>query len=342
MNSDAVSILGSDQVAQALAGKERAILQAVADAYRVHAEHASALPHSSFLRFPGLERERIIALPAYLGGPFSVAGLKWISSFPDNIQHGLERASAVLLLNALDTGRVYAVLESSLISAVRTAASAALAAERLSAAGAHTSVGLVGCGAINFQVLRFLRVVRPELERAVLFDLNPERARSFQRVAAERLGMEHTTVARSSAELFEQTQLISLATTAVNPHLTERSGVRPGSLILHVSLRDLVPAMVLDADNVVDDVDHVCRANTSLHLAEQQVKNRDFIRTTLGDILSDKAAARPAQPKALTVFSPFGLGILDLAVGKLAYQEAMASQKVTVLEGFHPRPWSVL
>jgi ornithine cyclodeaminase len=340
MNSNAVSILGSDQIAHALAGKERAILQAVADAYRVHAEHQSALPHSSFLRFPGLERERIIALPAYLGGPFSVAGLKWISSFPENIRHGLERASAVLLLNALDTGRVYAVLESSLISAVRTAASAALAAERLSAPGAHTSVGLVGCGAINFQVLRFLRVVRPELDRALLFDLDPARAQSFQRVA-ERLGMD-TTIAASSSELFEKTRLISLATTAVNPHLSEHSGIRPGSLILHVSLRDLVPSMVLDADNVVDDVDHVCRANTSLHLAEQQVSHRNFIRTTLGDILSGKAAATPTEPKALTVFSPFGLGILDLAVGKLAYQEAMASQKVTVLDGFHPRPWSVL
>lgn len=338
MNPNSISILTAAQVADALAGQERDIVLRVADAYRTHASGDSVLPHSLFLRFPGLEKERIIALPAYLGGGAGLAGMKWISSFPGNLERGLERASAVLLLNALETGRVYAVLESSLVSAVRTAASAALGADVLLGETTADSVGLVGCGPINLQVLRFLRVVRPSIRRVVLFDLDSKRTEQFRDVHAPRLGFEDVVATRSLAELLDSTRLVSFATTAVKPHVPETAPIAPGTLILHVSLRDLPPSWILDADNVVDDVDHVCRANTSLHLAEQASGHRSFIRASLGEILLRKQPAHPPVAKPLTVFSPFGLGILDLAVGQLAYERASTRGGSTTLENFHPEP----
>src|SRR5207249_10588775 len=80
----------------------------VREAYLAHADGRSVNPDSYFLRFPGKPDSRIIALPAYLGNGFDVAGLKWIASYPGNIQRGFPRASAVLVLNSYETGYPFA------------------------------------------------------------------------------------------------------------------------------------------------------------------------------------------------------------------------------------------
>jgi len=339
MDDGNIAILRGAEVCAVLAGRELELIQTVRTAYETHGDGDSSLPHSTFLRFPAQPQDRIIALPAYLGGECRIAGIKWVSSFPENLHLGVDRASAVLILNSPETGRPEAVLEGSVISAKRTAASAALAAQSLLSGKKVGRVGMIGCGLINFEIARFLLAVFPEVEALAVFDKDEARAEQFEDKCQSTFKQVGLEIARDVKAVLRNSQLISIATTAVTPHISDLGECAPGSVILHISLRDLSPDLILSCDNVVDDIDHVCRAETSVHLAEKLVGHRDFIRCTLADILKGRASARNGS-ETVSVFSPFGLGVLDLAVGKLVKDLALQQGLETVIGSFLPGPWA--
>src|SRR5689334_15326874 len=123
-----ISVINGKTVFEIIHAHRADCIDIVRDAYLAHADGNSVNPDSLFLRLPEKPDSRIIALPAYLGDGFSIAGLKWIASYPGNVRHGFPRASAILVLNNCENGYPFAILESSIISAARTAASAVLAA----------------------------------------------------------------------------------------------------------------------------------------------------------------------------------------------------------------------
>src|SRR5688572_25945118 len=337
MSTDDILILKGQEIATLLHGRELEIVDAVRMAYMAHAQGKSSLPHSTFLRFPDNEKDRIIALPAYLGDGFGVAGIKWISSFPANLSKGIERASAVVILNSSQTGRPEAIMEGSVISARRTAASAALAAQCLISESKLGRVVIIGCGLINFEIARFLLAVFPRAESFVLFDKDEARVKQFaNKKIFDGIRVE---IAKDTDAVLRNCALVSIATTALTPHIGDLRECPRGAAILHISLRDLTAEAILSCDNVVDDVDHVCRAQTSVHLAEQAVGHRKFIRCTLADILKGRAPARSGA-ETVSVFSPFGLGVLDLAVAKLVKDLGLQQGLHTVISSFVPSSWA--
>ncbi|EDX72615.1 Ornithine cyclodeaminase/mu-crystallin family [Coleofasciculus chthonoplastes PCC 7420] len=337
-NIDNVLLLKGDDIINLFKNREQDILDLVKLTYKIHGRGDSTLPHSSFLRFPDKNKERIIALPAYLGGEINTAGIKWIASFPGNLARGMERASAILIINSTETGRPQAIMEGSVISAKRTAASAALAAHFLRDRQSLVTVGLIGCGLINFETVRFLLKVRPEIETLFLYDVSLEKSDQFKRKCQQLSQNRELVILDNPDDVFKHSSVIALATTASQPHIVDISACQSDSIILHTSLRDLSPEIILSVDNIVDDIDHVCRAQTSIHLAEQKTGNRDFIRCPLSDILNGVAAPRQNNSQ-IAVFSPFGLGVLDLALGQLAYQLADETNVGTRLTSFFPVSW---
>jgi N-[(2S)-2-amino-2-carboxyethyl]-L-glutamate dehydrogenase len=337
MRNDDILILKGSEINSLLAGQELRTIDVVRKAYEAHGRGESSLPHSTFLRFPDNPRDRIIALPAYLGGEWGLAGIKWVASFPGNLELGIDRASALVVLNSAQTGRPEAILEGSLISAKRTAASAALAAQWLHGGNKINCVGLVGCGLINFEICRFLLAIFPEIKHLVLHDLDLARAERFKRKCQETFGVLEVEIAKEATAALAYSSLISLATTASTPHIDDLSEVSPGSTILHISLRDLAPRIIISCDNVVDDIDHVCREQTSVHLAEQLTGNRRFLRCAIADVLAGKAAPR-RDAESIVVFSPFGLGVLDLAVADFVRKLGLAQGKGTTISSFLPEP----
>ena len=326
------AVISGAQVQRALQGRERQIVDLVGATYRLHGDGDSVNPPSYFLLFPDRPSSRIIALPASIGGPMRVDGLKWISSFPENVSAGIPRASAVLILNDHDTGYPFACLESSIISAARTAGSAALAADWLSRGRQRpTRVGFCGVGLIARYIHTFLAGTDWSFEEIGVHDLSAESAAGYCAYLDRAGATGRVTVHDNAESLIRASDLVVFATVAGRPHIHELAWFAHNPLVLHISLRDLAPEILLASTNVVDDIEHCLKANTSPHLAEQLTGKRDFLLGTLGDVMAGRVSVPTDRP---VIFSPFGLGVLDLAVGKYVYDEVVRAGELQVVDQF--------
>lgn len=314
-------------------GDVSAVLDTVEIAYREHAAGRTINPDSYFLRFPNQVSDRIIALPAALvrDGGLAAGGIKWISSYPGNVARGIPRASAVLILNDPRNGYPAACLEASVISAARTAASAVLAALWLNGKRREASrIGVVGAGLIARYIIEFLVQTGWEFDELYVHDRDSGSATAF-RDRFEGQSRTRVYIADELSALVRKCDIVVFATTAVSPYFGDLSALIHNPLLLHISLRDLTPEIILASHNVVDDIDHCLKAATSPHLAEQHVGHRRFVGYTLPGILAGADAPKRDRP---IVFSPFGMGLLDIAVGQQVLTAATASNKAIVMDDF--------
>lgn len=325
-----IRIIRARDVRKILEGKEEKIMELVKSTYIMHDKGISILPKSIFLHFPNDTKNRIIGLPAYLGGDLNIAGIKWISSFPDNINHKMERASAINILNSMENGRCETILEGSIISAKRTAASAALAAFALHENKEEKTIGIVGCGRINREIYEFLKRKFVNVKHSVLFDLSRVCAENMK-MYIEKNGMS-AEIVDSVEAVFERSHLVSFATTASVPYLGGISNIDERTTVLNISLRDFTPEMIEACDNIVDDEEHVLREKTSVALTAEKRQNSDFIRCNLAKVLTGEQ--KPRKDNRAVIFSPFGLGILDLALNHYVNEQAKKLGLGIIIDNF--------
>jgi N-[(2S)-2-amino-2-carboxyethyl]-L-glutamate dehydrogenase len=306
------------------------IFGAVETAYRLHASGNTINPDSHFLRYPDKPNARIIALPAHIGGGYQKSGIKWISSFPENRASNLARASAVLILNDATTGYPLACIEASLISATRTAASAALAAEHISPNPFEGSLAVVGTGVIARTTVEWLLFRDWKFRRISLHDLDRGEAERFSKWLRKEHNLEADIQDRLE-DAIGQASLIVFATTAQEPYVDNEKLFAHSPTVIHLSLRDICVSTILASQHIVDDVDHCLKARTSPHLAEIATGSRSFVAGTLADVLEKKLEPDYGRPR---IFSPFGLGVLDLAVGNFVLEAAISSGTTIALPDF--------
>src|SRR5262249_19862255 len=247
-----LSIINGKTVFDIVSAQRRECIRIVREAYLAHANGRSVNPDSYFLRFPDKPDCRIIALPAYLGKGFDVAGLKWIASFPANVRRGFPRASAVLVLNSYETGYPFAILESSIISAARTAASAVLAAHWLTGQSCRTrSLGIVGTGFIARYVYDFLVGTGWTIEEVRLYDRSPLESEKFRKTVCRPERHRLVTVDPDVEQLVRASDLVLFTTVASTPYIDDPALFDHNPLVLHISLRDLAPEILLGSQNIV-------------------------------------------------------------------------------------------
>lgn len=324
-------VVPKEAVREVIGTDFEAVESHVATAYVNHFNGNTVLPHSLFLRPQAPEGSRIIALPAYSSGADGDAavGVKWVSSYPSNLKLGKDRASAIIILNDQETGEPKAVVEASLINAARTAASAVLfarcAQEQLGKS--FKSVGIVGTGVIGDRTLRHLFATMPPFKTLRVHDLAPERAHAFGQHLAGATGA-HIGFA-TLEETVQESDLVIFTTTSATPYVDDPELFKHGPTVLHISLRDLGPTIIRSALNYADDTDHAIREATSLALARDE--DATLAVHEIGEALT--TGMRDPEGKPL-IFSPFGLGVLDLAVASLVLEASGLSALTSDIDFF--------
>lgn len=317
---DDITVINAQLVNEVINQDKQQIMSIVKQTYLNFQQGACINPGSFFLRFPDSDRNRIIGLAASnVMGENQISGIKWVASYPDNLRNNLPRASASIILNDYMTGRVKAFIEGSSISASRTAASAALAAQLLVSNKKKKHIlFFVGCGVIARTILDFMYATDINIDSILVYDLNVSTADKFKRYITETYQLK-AQIAANINDGLNQADMMTFATTEIKPFVSMQD-IAPNTLkdkiILGISLRDLCPDVIIEANNILDDVDHCLQANTSVHLTEQKYKNRQFINGNICDLINGSIVLHPNKP---TIFSPFGMGVLDLNVAKYVY-----------------------
>lgn len=321
-----MTLIDGKTVAKIKADNPSLALQTSLQAYLDHRDGATKNPPTMFLHpHDGPERSAVL-----LAATPDAMGVKVVNSFPANVAKGKARANAVIVLSDLDTGQPYSIMDGTLISLWRTAASAALGARWLAdPANPPRTAAVVGTGPIAAGVCDMLRTDGWDLESIGCHDLDRSRAGAFRDSLCAEWDVEVAVLPTLDAAL--QADMVIFTTSATVPFVQPPHAFRGGQLILNVSLRDIGPELLLAAENVVDDVDHCLKAQTSPHLAEQLIGDRRFITGTLADVITGKAKIDHSKP---VIFSPFGMGILDVALAHAVWKQAVADQRAIDMSGF--------
>ncbi|MGW7531818.1 hypothetical protein [Amycolatopsis sp. NPDC054798] len=335
MADDELLAATGNQVATALSGHHQAAPSVLRSAYQVRGRQRDALPQESISRFSDQSQDRIIAQPAQIDTEERIAELKWIYSFTLDTGLGSERASAVMVLNSTANARATAILEGSAISAKLTEANAALASVAARRTRQPSMLELAESGLIDYEALHFLLEFEPAIESIVVYDSDVIRTESFIRRDGKTVPPGEVKKARDINDLLAETSLISFATTAPEPHVTDLSMFPRGIMILHISPEDIARQAILEVENIVDAPDHACTARRSVHLAEQNVGHRDLVRTTICNVLFGRVASRGDDATPL-VLSPFQLGAVDF-VQVDRVKETVQADALT-LKDFWPAP----
>jgi len=274
-------------------------VEAVRDGFVAYARGEWAMPAKVYVTaYPNGDFR---AMPAIGAGH---AVLKWVTSFPVNLEKGLPTVKAIVLVSDAETGMPVAVLEGSALTALRTGAAAVLAAETLGRTGADT-VAVIGAG-VNGKATARAFLARGR--KPVLWDVDPERARA----AAEELGAE---VAASSEDALAAD--IVATVTPGRQILFPENSLHPGQ---HVSLMGAdgpnkceIAARELARTHIFcDDWTQASHAGELQHPVREQLLERSQA-TQIGDVLAGLAPGR-ASAEEITTFDSTGLAIQDLAL----------------------------
>lgn len=274
-------------------------------------------PLKPYLRFRR-PSNRIIAMPAFVGGDVDISGIKWVASFPENIEHGLPRAHCTVILNDPENGVPVAILNSGLLSELRTAAVSAVMLRKYMELERKMTyrLGMIGWGPIGRRHMdMILSQYGDRIESIRLFDLKGIDLSTLDPSLRAKV-----IIAASWQEVYRQSDIFVTCTSSTERYIDEPPV--GGCLLLNISLREYLPVSIRAIKAViVDDWHEVCRENTDieqLHLQHGLEEKDTFSlkQAVIGDAL---LSIDPSEP---IFFNPMGMAAFDMTVAAYYWREA--------------------
>jgi ornithine cyclodeaminase/alanine dehydrogenase-like protein (mu-crystallin family) len=274
-------------------------IERVRDGFVRYAADEWAMPPKVYLAVPPAGDFR--AMPAK-GGDLAI--LKWVTSFPGNPARGLPVVMGMICVSRADTGEPLALVDVRSVTALRTGAVAAVAAQELAREDAR-SVGIVGCGLHGAWAARCLAAA--EFGPGVCFDLDPEAAGAL----AGELGWE-----AGSREDALACDVVTCVTPGHEP-VVRADDLRPG---MHLNMLGADGPGKAEAELEAiarcrlfcDEWAQASHGGELTGAVEAGAVSRDDV-TELGAVLTGSAAGRESG-EDVTLFDSTGLAIQDLAL----------------------------
>ena len=259
------------------------------------------------------------AMPAYIPA-MKAAGIKWVGGYPLNHARGLPYITGLLVLNDVETGVPYAVMDCAWITAYRTAAASALSARYLARPGSST-VGILACGVQGRSHLEAIAAVFP-VGRVFAYDTRRDVQEGFVADMRARFGFDVVGVDHPKAAVVDSDLVVTSGPILKQPVPTIQAGwLRPGGFASAVDFDSYwTGAALAEFDKVTtDDL-----AQFRYYKANGYFQQTPDPCSDLGEIV---AGLRPGRERAdeRTLAVNLGLALDDMAVAPEVYR--LARQK---------------
>jgi ornithine cyclodeaminase/alanine dehydrogenase-like protein (mu-crystallin family) len=244
-------------------------------------------------------------------------------NLPENAKlRGLPTIQGIVVVSDAKNGRPLAVMDSIALTGIRTAATAALAAQ-YGARKDSTRAAIIGCGAQARYQLEALRSVFA-LRTVRVFDIDTARAEAFAAAHSNSdCTVTHTPSLRAAVA---EADICITCTTSKSPVLTEDLDLR-GSFVAAIGAdnpekHEIAPALMRRARVLVDDVDACISGGDLNHALRAGAITKEHVHADLADLAASRKQGRLSADE-LVIFDSSGSGVQDVAAAWAAYREAI-------------------
>jgi ornithine cyclodeaminase len=267
------------------------------------------------------DQGRFNGLCASIKGAHPAVGMKWIGSYPQNRKAGLPRASAIIVLNSPLTGLPIAVVDGTLVSAVRTGAVTALGARFLARRGARKAAVIGGGVQPRTQILG-LATAMPGLEEIAVFCRRHSQAESLRDDCAKFVKTP-IAIAESAKAALVDADVVVTVTTASEP-LVHAADLGRGVLTVQMSGHECDFDVVRECRKLVIDnwegMMHRGIITPALMHAQGLLQEGD-VHATLGELILGRKPGREDDAERIH-FAHMGMGVEDVALASAVYDTA--------------------